>query len=265
MNIAQSMAKKSNANLRIAIGFPVFTDYLQSRTKLAYGNPYMHVLVVEDKRSLAGHLGRALEGEGYTVTLAYDGEEALRLGKTGTYDVMLLDVMLPRMDGFSVIRRLREDRLRTQTIIVSARDSMKDIVHGLDAGADDYLTKPFVLDVLLAKVRAAARRAPIHAPLALQFDDLILHPNQFQLQRGSRHAALTRTECALLSVLMRRARAVVPHAVLIDEGWSGDEDVSFDSLYVLIRALRSKITHPGEPELLHTIRGVGYSLRTETC
>ncbi|MGA9673309.1 MAG: response regulator transcription factor [Terracidiphilus sp.] len=225
----------------------------------------MHILVVEDKRSLAGHLGRALEGEGYSVTLAYDGEEALRLGKTGRYDVMLLDVMLPRMDGFTVIKKLREDRLRTQTIIVSARDSMGDVVHGLDAGADDYLTKPFALDVLLAKVRAAARRAPIHAPPALQFDDLILRPHQFQLQRGSREATLTRTECALLAVLMRRARAVVPHAVLIDEGWSGEGDVSFDSLYVLIRALRSKITHPGEPELLHTIRGVGYSLRTETC
>ncbi len=225
----------------------------------------MHVLVVEDKRSLASHLGRALESEGYSVTLAYDGEEALRLGKTGKYDVMLLDVMLPRMDGFTVIRKLREERLRTQTIIVSARDSMGDVVYGLDAGADDYLTKPFALDVLLAKVRAAARRAPLHTPPALQFEDLILRPHQFQLQRGSREATLTRTECALLAVLMRRARAVVPHAVLIDEGWSAAADVSFDSLYVLIRALRSKITHAGEPELLHTIRGVGYSLRTETC
>jgi two-component system response regulator MprA len=99
----------------------------------------------------------------------------------------------------------------------------------------------------------------------LQYQDLILRPHQFELQRGSRQATLTRTECALLSVLMRRARSVVPHAVLIEEGWSGDADVSFDSLYVLIRALRSKITRPGEVELLHTIRGVGYSLRSETC
>lgn len=225
----------------------------------------MHVLVVEDKRSLAGHLGRALESEGYSVTLAYDGEEALRLGRTGKYDVMLLDVMLPRMDGFAVIKKLREDRLRTQTIIVSARDSMGDIVYGLDAGADDYLTKPFALDVLLAKVRAAARRAPVHAPPALQFEDLILRPHQFELQRGIRVASLTRIECALLSILMRRPRTVVPHTVLIEEGWGGEAEVSFDSLYVLIRALRSKITHTGEPELLHTIRGVGYSLRTESC
>jgi DNA-binding response OmpR family regulator len=225
----------------------------------------MHVLVVEDKRSLAGHLGRALEGEGYRVTLAYDGEEALRLGKTDAYDVMLLDVMLPRMDGFTVIRRLREERMRTQAIIVSARDTMQDVVHGLDAGADDYLTKPFALDVLLAKLRAAARRVPVRAPQALQFEDLVLRAHQFELQRGGRVAALTRTECALLGVLMRRARSVVPHAVLIEEGWSGDADVSYDSLYVFIRALRSKITRPGEIELLHTIRGVGYSLRSETC
>ena len=225
----------------------------------------MHILVVEDKRSLAGHLGRALEGEGYSVTLAYDGEEALRLGRTDAYDVMLLDVMLPRMDGLTVIRKLRADQLRTQAIIVSARDTMSDIVFGLDAGADDYLTKPFALDVLLAKVRAAVRRVPMRPPLMLQFQDLILRPHQYELQRGSRVASLTRTECALLSVLMRRARSVVPHAVLIEEGWSGDADVSFDSLYVFIRALRSKITHRGEVGLLHTIRGVGYSLRSDSC
>jgi len=225
----------------------------------------MQVLVVEDKRSLAGHLGRALEGEGYSVTLAYDGEEALRLGKTGAYDVMLLDVMLPRVDGLTVIKKLREDRLLTQAIIVSARDTMNDIVHGLDAGADDYLTKPFALDVLLAKVRAAVRRVPMSPPQVFEFQDLILRPHQYELQRGERVASLTRTECALLSVLMRRARSVVPHAVLIEEGWSGEADVSFDSLYVFIRALRSKITRPGEVELLHTIRGVGYSLRSESC
>jgi len=220
---------------------------------------------VEDKRSLAGHLGRALEGEGYRVTLAYDGEEAVRLGKSDAYDVMVLDVMLPRMDGFTVIRKLREVHMRTQAIILSARDSMQDIVEGLDAGADDYLTKPFALEVLLAKVRAAARRAPAVTPQELEFEDLILRPHQFEIQRGTRVASLTRTECALLAVLMRRPRSVVPHAVLIDEAWSGEVDVSFGNLYVFIRALRSKLTHPGEVELLHTIRGVGYSLRSAAC
>ena len=121
----------------------------------------MRVLIVEDKRSLAEHLGRALEGEGYSVAFAYDGDEGFRLAKTNDFDVMLLDVMLPRMDGFAVIRKLREERVRTQAIIVSSRDSMRDIINGLDAGADDYLTKPFALDVLLAKVRAAVRRVPV--------------------------------------------------------------------------------------------------------
>jgi DNA-binding response OmpR family regulator len=188
----------------------------------------MRVLIVEDKRSLAGHIGRALESEGHTTSLAYDGDEALRLGKTNNFDLLILDVML-------------------------------------DSGADDYLTKPFALDVLLAKVRAAARRAPAPIPHELQFDGLILRPHLFQLQRGARVASLTRTECALMEILIRRARTVVPHGVLIDEGWSSDADVSYDSLYVFIRALRAKITHPGEYELLHTVRGVGYSLRSDVC
>jgi len=225
----------------------------------------MQVLIVEDKRSLAGHLGRALESEGYSVTLAYDGEEALRLGRTNDFDVMLLDVMLPRVDGVTVIRKLREARTRTQAIMVSARDSMADIVLGLDAGADDYLTKPFALDVLLAKVRAAARRVPAPEPKVLQFENLILRPQEYELQRGERVASLTKTECALLAVLIRRANSVVPHGVLIEEGWSSDADASFDSLYVFIRALRSKITQVGEPEMLHTVRGVGYSLRSAAC
>lgn len=223
----------------------------------------MRVLIVEDKRSLAGHIGQALEGEGHTTAFAYDGDEALRLGKTNNFDLLILDVMLPRMDGFTVIRQLREDRLTTQTIIVSARDSMQDIIYGLDAGADDYLTKPFALDVLLAKVRAAARRAPTPVPNELQYDELILRPHLFELQRGKRVAPLTRTECALMEVLIRRARNVVPHGVLIDAGWDSDVDVSYDSLYVFIRALRAKITQAGEYELLHTVRGVGYSLRSD--
>jgi len=223
----------------------------------------VHILIVEDKRSLAGHIGRALEGEGHTVALAYDGDQALRLGRTAAFDLMLLDVMLPRRDGYDVIRKLRTDKLRMQTIMVSARDSMQDIIQGLDAGADDYLTKPFSLDVLLAKVRATERRIPTRLPQTLQFEDLMLCPHLCELQRGARVESLTRTECALLEVLMRRPRSIVPHGVLLAEGWGDDSDASFDSLYVFIRALRHKITRPGEPELLHTVRGVGYSLRGE--
>ncbi|RZU42367.1 response regulator transcription factor [Edaphobacter modestus] len=225
----------------------------------------MKILVVEDKKKLAAHLGSALENEGHVVTLAYDGEEGLRLGKTNNFDLLILDVMVPKKDGFSVIKKLREERLATQTIIVSARDTMQDIIYGLDAGADDYLTKPFALDVLLAKVRASERRLPPPTAKEVNFADLIFRPHLYELQRGLRTVSLTRTECALLEVLMRRAKAVVPHATLIDEGWGRDADVSFESLYVLIGALRAKITRPGETEMLHTIRGVGYSLRIEPC
>jgi two-component system response regulator MprA len=255
------MAGDSKPNLMKPPESVIFTEHSSS----AFRIQIMRILIVEDKRSLAGHIGRALESEGHTVTLAFDGEDALKLGRTNNFDLMLLDVMLPRMDGFTVIRKLRDDRLTAQTIIVSSRDSMEDIVHGLDAGADDYLTKPFALDVLLAKVRAAARRAPIPIPHELVFEDLILRPHLFELQRGERIVSLTRTECALLETLMRRAPAVVPHAVLIEGGWSTDADVGYDSLYVFIRALRAKITQPGEIELLYTIRGVGYSLRCDTC
>lgn len=221
----------------------------------------MRILIVEDKRAFASHIGRALESEGHSIELAYDGDEALRLGRTAAFDLMLLDVMLPRRDGFAVIRKLREERLQTQTILVSARDSMEDIIQGLDAGADDYLTKPFPLDVLLAKVRASERRVPLAAPQTVHFEDLILRPHLCELQRGARIEPLTRTETALLETLMRRARTVVPHSVLIEEGWGLEADVSFDSLYVFVRALRAKLTKPGEREWLHTVRGVGYCLR----
>jgi DNA-binding response OmpR family regulator len=209
----------------------------------------MRILIVEDKRAFASHIGRALESEGHTIELAYDGDQGLLLGRTANFDLMLLDVMLPRMDGFTVIRKLREDRLQTQTILVSARDSMEDIIEGLD--------------VLLAKVRAAGRRIPLSAPQTIQFQDLILRPHLLELQRGSRVEALTRTETALLETLMRRHNMVVPHSVLIEEGWGHQADVSFDSLYVFVRALRTKLTKPGEREWLHTVRGVGYCLRGE--
>jgi two-component system response regulator MprA len=255
------MAIESKENLRNEAKKGIFTEHSLLPSTIRT----MRILIVEDKRSLAGHLGRALEGEGHSVTLSYDGEVALREGRTNNFDLLLLDVMLPKMDGFSVIRKLRADRITVQTIIVSARDSMEDIVRGLDAGADDYLTKPFALDVLLAKVRAAARRAPEPIPSEIAIRDLVLRPHRFEMQRGERVESLTRTECALLETLMRRAGTVVPHAVLIEAGWSNDIDVGYDSLYVFIRALRAKITHRGESELLQTVRGVGYSLRCESC
>jgi two-component system response regulator MprA len=223
----------------------------------------MRILVAEDRPKTADLLRRALVSEGYDVVLAYDGDRALTLGKTAEADLILLDVMLPVLDGFTVLRKLREDRVRTPVIILTARDSNADVIRGLDCGADDYLTKPFELDILFARVRAVVRRAPASELAELNFHDLHLNPTAYEIRRGNRTAPLTRTEYALLETLIRRPGAVVRRETLIEQGWGSESDVNGASLYVFIRSLRSKITHPGETELLHTVRGVGYSLRKE--
>jgi DNA-binding response OmpR family regulator len=221
----------------------------------------MRILVAEDKPRMARLMQRALRDEGYSVCLAADGDEALDLGIAGGLDAIVLDVMLPRRDGFDVIRNLRAARAMAPTIIVSARDTMSDIVQGLDAGADDYLAKPFSLEVFLARVRALTRRGPAAYPSELQFQDLRLNPRTHEMERAGRVAPLTRTEYSLLEVMIRRAGCVVPRDVLVEAGWGGGAEVSENTLYVFIRSLRSKIACEGQPQLLHTVRGVGYTLR----
>ena len=169
-------------------------------------------------------------------------------------------VMLPGLSGLGIARQLRARRDRTPILMLTARDASRDIVEGLDIGADDYLTKPFELDILLARVRAVSRRAPASHPAELVFRDLKLKPATHQMQRGSRTVALTRTEYVLLETLSRRAGTVVPREVLIEEGWGSGSDVSDANLYFFVRTLRAKITGPAEEELLHTVRGVGYVL-----
>src|SRR5580698_1166439 len=205
----------------------------------------IRILVAEDQLKTADLMRRALEGDGHSVLLAYDGERALTLGKSAELDVILLDLMLPRVDGFAVLKKLRDARLSTAVIIVSARDTLPEIIRGLDSGADDYLTKPFELEMLLARVRAVGRRAPAAHPAELAFRDLVLRPANHELQRGARTALLTRTECALLEILIRRAGAVVSREALLEEGWGRESEPSGANLYVFIRALRSKITQPG--------------------
>lgn len=219
--------------------------------------------MAEDKPRLARLLQRALQGEGYSASLAFDGEQALSMGLTGGLDLMVLDVMLPRRDGFDVIKNLRAAHQTLPTIMVTARDTMADIVRGLDLGADDYLTKPFALEVLLARVRALTRRGPVAYPPDLQFEDLTLTSRTHELRRGERTASLTRTEFALLEKLIRRAGCIVPRDVLVEAGWGGGAEVSDSTLYVFIRSLRAKITCPGERPLLHNARGVGYTLRAD--
>jgi DNA-binding response OmpR family regulator len=212
---------------------------------------------------MARFLQRALQREGYDVELAFDGEQALNKGLSGGLDLMVLDVMLPRRDGYDVIRNLRAAKQMLPTIMVTARDAMSDIVRGLDLGADDYLTKPFALDVLLARVRALGRRGPASYPADLQYEDLILNSRTHELQRGQRSASLTRTEYALLEALMRRASCIVSRDTLVEAGWGGGAEVSEGTLYVFIRGLRAKIATGAEHQLLHTVRGVGYTLRAD--
>jgi DNA-binding response OmpR family regulator len=210
---------------------------------------------------MARLLQRTLQNEGYSVALAFEGEEALKIGMAGGLDVIVLDVMLPGRDGFDVIRNLRAAKSMVPTIMVTACDAMSDVVRGLDAGADDYLTKPFALDVLLARIRALARRGPAVYPADLRFQDLVLKTRTHEVQRGDRVVPLTRTEFGILEVMVRRAGCVVPRDVLVDAGWGGGAEVSDNTLYVFIRSLRNKIGN--QPQLLHTVRGVGYSLRAE--
>jgi DNA-binding response OmpR family regulator len=223
----------------------------------------MRVLVAEDKPRLANLLKRALISEGYEVTLAMDGEQALTMGMMGGLDVLVLDVMLPYRDGFEVIRSLRAANQMTPAMMVTARDAMADVVHGLHIGADDYLTKPFSLEIFLARVRALSRRGPVTCPDDLCFRDLVLHRGTHELQRGNRRTALTRTEFELVETLMRRSGNIVPRDVLVEAGWGSDAEVSDSTIYVFMRSLRSKITRPGEKQLLHTVRGVGYTLRAD--
>lgn len=221
----------------------------------------MRVLIAEDQPRMARLLQRTLQNEGYSVSLAADGEEALNIGISGGFDVIVLDVTLPRRDGFDVIRSLRAAKSMVPTIMVTARDAMSDIVRGLDSGADDYLTKPFALDVLLARVRALARRGPLLYPDDPQFQDLVLKSCTHEMQRGNRVVPLTRTEYGILEVLIRRGGCVVPRDVLVEAGWGGGAEVSDNTLHVFIRSLRIKIGSGNEPQLLQTVRGVGYSLR----
>lgn len=223
----------------------------------------VRILIAEDKPRMANLLQRTFQREGYAVSLAANGRQALEMGMMGGLDVLVLDVMMPLMDGYEVIRDLRAAKRMTPAIMVTARDSMADIVKGLDAGADDYLTKPFALDVLLARVRALSRRAPVSYPEDLRYKDLILNRKTHEIERGDRRASLTKTEFSLLEILVRRAGFLVPRNVLVEAGWGGDSDVSDGTLYAFIRSLRAKITQGDERQLLHTARGVGYSLRSD--
>jgi two-component system response regulator MprA len=222
----------------------------------------MKLLVVDDEPAVRDALDRALRAEGYTVTTAGDGRTALERVFEDRPDLVVLDVLMPVMDGLETSRALRAAGDRTPILVLTARDSVADRVEGLDAGADDYLVKPFALDELLARIRALLRRAtPAAGERPLRFEDLELDPVTRDVRRGDRLIELTRTEFLLLELLLRNPRRVLTREVIFDRVWGYDFGPSSNALEVYVGYLRRKTEAAGEPRLIHTVRGVGYVLR----
>ncbi|MDX6687710.1 MAG: two-component system, OmpR family, response regulator MprA [Baekduia sp.] len=224
----------------------------------------MRVLVVDDEPAVRESLERALRYDGFAVELAADGQQAIRCLAAGRPDVVLLDVLMPCVDGLEVCRRMRHAGDRTPVLMLTARDAVGDRVAGLEAGADDYLPKPFALEELLARLRALLRRSgwqDDRRPLC--FADLQLDPVIHEVQRGARPIELTRTEYLLLELFLHHPRQVLTREVIFDRVWGYDFGPASNSLEVYVGYLRRKTEAAGEPRLLHTVRGVGYVLKEE--
>ena len=221
----------------------------------------MRILVAEDDRTLAEHLRRALVERGHAVDLAYDGEDAWLMGSADDYDVLVLDIMMPKRSGLDVLRELRSGGVATPVLLLTARDDITDKVAGLDLGADDYITKPFALAELLARIRALGRRkGEMESPI-LSCGDLSLDPRTRQVRRGDAEATLTPKEFALLHYLLAHQGAVVTHTDIMEKVWDVNLDMFSDVVKVMISRLRKKLEGGGRPALIHTVRGVGYVMR----
>ena len=224
----------------------------------------MRILVVDDDRAVRESLRRSLTFNGYTVLTAGDGVEALEKINSDRPEAVVLDVMMPRLDGLEVCRRLRSTGDDLPILVLTARDSVSERVAGLDAGADDYLPKPFALEELLARLRALMRRAtaePLPDSEAMTFEDLTMDPATRDVTRGERPISLTRTEFALLEMLMANPRRVLTRSRILEEVWGYDFPTSGNALEVYVGYLRRKTEAEGESRLIHTVRGVGYVLR----
>jgi two-component system, OmpR family, response regulator MprA len=221
----------------------------------------MRILVVDDEPAVRASLERALRLDGYEVTLAADGREALEALSGAAADAVVLDVLMPEVGGLEVCRRLRAAGDRTPVLMLTARDQVSDRVSGLDAGADDYLVKPFALEELSARLRALLRRTGADDRELLRFGDLALDVAGHEVHRGGRSVELTRTEFLLLELLLRHPRQVLPRSVIFEHVWGYDFGSTSNSLEVYVGYLRRKTEAGGEPRLIHTVRGVGYVLR----
>jgi two-component system response regulator MprA len=222
----------------------------------------MKVLVVDDERAVRDSLRRALELQGYQVDLAADGAEALaRLESNGQPDAVVLDILMPGIDGLEVCRRIRENGNEVPVLMLTARDAVGDRVAGLDAGADDYLVKPFALEELLARIRALLRRATPTADGVLRFADIELDAGTREVRRDGERIDLTRTEFNLLELFMLNPRQVLTRSIIFERVWGYDFGFASNSLDVYIGYLRRKTEAGQKPRLIHTVRGVGYALR----
>jgi two-component system, OmpR family, response regulator len=220
----------------------------------------MQLLLAEDEPRMAALLARGLAEEGHQVTVARDGAEALEMARASAFDVIVLDVMLPRIDGVAVARRLREAKNQTPVLMLTARDSEADVVRGLDAGADDYLTKPFSFEVLLARLRAVSRRGAIPQPPVLKAGDLRLDPATRDVMRAEIPVHLTPREYCLLELLLRNKGRILPRERILEAVWGYDCEVHENTLEAFVRLLRLKVDFR-EPKLIQTVRGAGYMIR----
>jgi DNA-binding response OmpR family regulator len=221
----------------------------------------MRVLVVEDARRLAGIIRRGLQEDAYTVDNAYDGEEAQYMAETTPYDLIILDIMLPKKDGLTVCRELRAKKINTPILMLTAKDTTEDKVSGLDSGADDYLVKPFAFTELMARVRALLRRGAIPKTAKLQIGDLTMDVQTREVWRGQRRIELTAKEYAILEYFMRRPNIVVTRTMLGENVWDYEYDGISNIIDVYVRRLRRKIDEDGQGSLIQTLRGAGYRLR----
>jgi two-component system response regulator MprA len=223
----------------------------------------MKVLVVEDELRMANLLRRGLTEEGHSVVCAYDGIDGLEMAFRYEFDAIVLDIMLPKLNGYELAKRLRSEKNATPVLMLTAKDSVPDVVRGLDVGADDYMTKPFSFEVLLARLRALKRRTNVTQEPQLRIADLVLDPASRDVHRGESRLTLTRTEYGLLECMMYRTGKVVPRQILIESVWGLTREIGENTLDVFMHMLRKKIDSGSQEKLIHTVRGVGYTIRSD--
>jgi len=221
----------------------------------------MRILVVEDEKKVASFIAKGLTEESYAVDVAYDGEEGVFMALENDYDLIVLDLMLPKLDGMEILKKIRDSGKDVPVLILTAKDSVEDIVAGLEGGSDDYLTKPFAFAELLARIRALLRRSQEQKITTLKAGDLTLNPLTREVKRGDRKIELTSKEYALLEYFMRNVNKVLTRTLISEHVWNYEFDPLTNVVDVYVNYLRKKIDQPSETKLIHTVRGVGYILK----